>query len=304
MGALALTSKAAYRDAVRAAARRRHLRPVRRRRRARRRGHRRDRRGRPRADPGRGRRRRAARGLPRRGPRDRRRARRAAVARRGADRHGPHRRVVRPPGTGVAPRRRHRSPRASAAASRSAPASALGAAGDLLEPGNHGTTFGGNPVACAAALAVIAHDRGRGPARARRPSLGQKLRDGLAADPRVTEVRGEGLLIGLDLAADASAEVAAAALERRLHRQHPTPDADPARAAAGAHRRRRRRVPRRLAGASSTTADARSACMTRHFLRDDDLSPGRAGRGPRPRRRAQAGAVRRASRSPARAPSR
>ena len=30
--------------------------------------------------------------------------------------------------------------------------------------------------------------------------LGQKLRDGLAADPRVTEVRGEGLLIGLDLA--------------------------------------------------------------------------------------------------------
>ena len=32
--------------------------------------------------------------------------------------------------------------------------------------------------------------------------LGQKLRDGLAADPRVTEVRGAGLLIGLDLAED------------------------------------------------------------------------------------------------------
>ena len=31
----------------------------------------------------------------------------------------------------------------------------LGDAGTLLEPGNHGTTFGGNPVACAAALAVI-----------------------------------------------------------------------------------------------------------------------------------------------------
>ena len=32
---------------------------------------------------------------------------------------------------------------------------AVGAAADLLQPGNHGTTFGGNPVACAAALAVI-----------------------------------------------------------------------------------------------------------------------------------------------------
>ena len=31
----------------------------------------------------------------------------------------------------------------------------VGRRGDLLEPGNHGTTFGGNPVACAAALAVI-----------------------------------------------------------------------------------------------------------------------------------------------------
>ncbi len=31
----------------------------------------------------------------------------------------------------------------------------IGDAGTLLQPGNHGTTFGGNPVACAAALAVI-----------------------------------------------------------------------------------------------------------------------------------------------------
>ena len=46
-------------------------------------------------------------------------------------------------------------PRASAAASRSAPASASATPATLLQPGNHGTTFGGNPVACAAALAVL-----------------------------------------------------------------------------------------------------------------------------------------------------
>jgi acetylornithine/N-succinyldiaminopimelate aminotransferase len=87
----------------------------------------------------------------------------------------------------------------------------VGAAGDLLEPGNHGTTFGGNPVACAAALAVLATIEGEGLLE-HATVLGHKLRDGLAADPRVAEVRGEGLLIGLDLTEERAAEVAAAAL--------------------------------------------------------------------------------------------
>jgi acetylornithine/N-succinyldiaminopimelate aminotransferase len=87
----------------------------------------------------------------------------------------------------------------------------VGAAGDLLEPGNHGTTFGGNPVACAAALAVLATIEGEGLLE-HATVLGHKLRDGLAADPRVAEVRGEGLLVGLDLTEDGSADVAAAAL--------------------------------------------------------------------------------------------
>jgi acetylornithine/N-succinyldiaminopimelate aminotransferase len=98
----------------------------------------------------------------------------------------------------------------------------LGAAGELLQPGNHGTTFGGNPVACAAALAVIGTLEAEGLLE-HVTVLGQKLRDGLAADPRVTEVRGEGLLIGLDLAAEKSAEVFASALDAGFIVNNPTP---------------------------------------------------------------------------------
>jgi acetylornithine/N-succinyldiaminopimelate aminotransferase len=92
------------------------------------------------------------------------------------------------------------------------PIGAMVASGDsatLLGPGNHGTTFGGNPVAAAAALAVIAtiEDDGLLDNAAK---VGELLRDGLA-DARVTEVRGRGLLIGLDLDTDAAPAVAAAA---------------------------------------------------------------------------------------------
>ena len=88
--------------AVRAAARRRHLRAVRRRAGARRGGHRPDRGDPARAAAGRGRRRGPAGGLPRGRAADRRRARCPALARRDPDRHGPDRAVVR------APRRAHR----------------------------------------------------------------------------------------------------------------------------------------------------------------------------------------------------
>jgi acetylornithine aminotransferase len=98
----------------------------------------------------------------------------------------------------------------------------LGSAATLFEPGNHGTTFGGNPVACAAALSVIATIESDALLE-HVTVLGQKLRDGLAADPRVTEVRGEGLLIGLDLSADSSADVAAAALRHGFIVNNATP---------------------------------------------------------------------------------
>ncbi|MGO4257532.1 acetylornithine transaminase [Marmoricola sp. RAF53] len=100
---------------------------------------------------------------------------------------------------------------------------ALGEAAFLLEPGNHGTTFGGNPVACAAALAVIGVIEHEGLLE-RAAVLGQKLRDGLAADPRVAGVRGEGLLIGLTLTAPVSADLAVAALDAGYIVNNPTPD--------------------------------------------------------------------------------
>jgi acetylornithine aminotransferase len=88
---------------------------------------------------------------------------------------------------------------------------AVGEHGVLLQPGNHGTTFGGNPVATAAALAVIETIE-KDDLLTNATVVGDRLRAGLA-DPRVTEVRGEGLLIGLDLSQDRAAEVVAAAQE-------------------------------------------------------------------------------------------
>ncbi|MFL6060986.1 MAG: acetylornithine transaminase [Marmoricola sp.] len=93
----------------------------------------------------------------------------------------------------------------------------------LLEPGNHGTTFGGNPVACAAALAVLGVIEDEGLLE-RVSVLGQKIRGGLGADPRVVEVRGEGLLIGLTLTEARSAAVAAAALEAGFILNNATPE--------------------------------------------------------------------------------
>jgi acetylornithine aminotransferase len=98
----------------------------------------------------------------------------------------------------------------------------LGAAADLLQPGNHGTTFGGNPPACAAALAVIATIEADGLLE-RAAVVGQKLRDGLTADRRVTAVTGEGLLIGVVTTVDTAA-IAAAALERGFILNNATPE--------------------------------------------------------------------------------
>jgi len=75
---------------------------------------------------------------------------------------------------------------------------ALGSAAQLFEAGDHGSTFGGNPVATAAALAVISSIE-KEKILAHVDQVGAFLLAELALTPGVSEVRGAGLLIGLTL---------------------------------------------------------------------------------------------------------
>jgi acetylornithine aminotransferase len=87
---------------------------------------------------------------------------------------------------------------------------AFGEAATLFAPGLHGSTFGGNPVSCAASLAVldtIAADQLLDHAK----GLGERLRDGIESlrHPGVAGVRGAGLLLGVELTAPVSGPVVA-----------------------------------------------------------------------------------------------
>jgi acetylornithine/N-succinyldiaminopimelate aminotransferase len=93
----------------------------------------------------------------------------------------------------------------------------LGDAGRLFAPGEHGSTFGGNPVACAAALAVlttIADDHLLDNVK----RVGEHLADQLAAidSPLVASTRGSGLWQAIVLTADRAGDVEAAARGRGL----------------------------------------------------------------------------------------
>jgi acetylornithine/N-succinyldiaminopimelate aminotransferase len=88
----------------------------------------------------------------------------------------------------------------------------VGRAASMLEPGQHGTTFGGNPLSCATALAVLATIESEGLLE-RAGVVGDRLRTGLAEDPRVVDVRGVGVLVGLSLSEEKAPAVVAAAQE-------------------------------------------------------------------------------------------
>jgi len=93
----------------------------------------------------------------------------------------------------------------------------FGWASDLFSAGQHGSTFGGNPLATRVANAVLEEIESTGLVEAA-SQKGARIRDGVASieSPLVDEIRGAGLLIGVGLTRPVAQAISAAALERGL----------------------------------------------------------------------------------------
>jgi len=89
---------------------------------------------------------------------------------------------------------------------------AYGAAAQLLQPGDHGTTFGGNPVACAAGNAVLDVIEKNSLMQAAK-SHEKKIKKALTSVAGIKEVRGRGLLLGIELDQPIAKKIAAQLLE-------------------------------------------------------------------------------------------
>ena len=87
--------------------------------------------------------------------------------------------------------------------------------GNVLSQGQHGTTFGGNPIASAAALEVLSRVSGKEFLQQVREK-GDYLRAKLEAIPGVTQVRGLGMMLGVQLEKDNAKEVAGACVQHGL----------------------------------------------------------------------------------------
>ena len=96
---------------------------------------------------------------------------------------------------------------------------ARGAAADLFSPGQHGSTFGGNPLACRVACTVLGIMERDGMAQ-RAALLGERLLAGLrlalAGHPDVQAIRGLGLMAGVELKRNCQELVGRALVEQRL----------------------------------------------------------------------------------------
>lgn len=101
----------------------------------------------------------------------------------------------------------------------------FGEASDLLQRGEHGTTFGGNPLATTVADAVLAEIENAGLLE-NASRRGDELRAIILGvqSPHIVEVRGRGLLIGVGIAGGRASEIAAAALQRGLIINAPNPN--------------------------------------------------------------------------------
>ncbi|KOU55759.1 acetylornithine aminotransferase [Streptomyces sp. MMG1533] len=102
---------------------------------------------------------------------------------------------------------------------------AFGRAAELLQPGQHGTTFGGNPIACAAGLAVLETIASEGLLENVK-GQSEKLRDGIEslAHPLIAHVRGAGLLLGIVLTEPLAPKVQQAAQDAGFLVNAPAPD--------------------------------------------------------------------------------
>jgi acetylornithine aminotransferase len=97
-------------------------------------------------------------------------------------------------------------------------------ASDLLQKGQHGSTFGGNPLATTAANAVLQEIESSGLVE-NAERRGEQLREVIRnlESPLVAEIRGRGLLLGLGLAEPVAARVASAAMQEGLIVNAPNP---------------------------------------------------------------------------------
>ncbi|QKW10622.1 acetylornithine transaminase [Streptomyces sp. NA04227] len=102
---------------------------------------------------------------------------------------------------------------------------AFGATAELLNPGQHGSTFGGNPVSCAAGLAVVDAIESEGLLENVKRA-GERLRDGIESlgHPLASHVRGAGLLLGIVLTEPLAPQVQQAAQDAGFLVNAPAPD--------------------------------------------------------------------------------